>query len=77
VADQWLEYVSQRACEQVHFWLANTRPWPTLADVALYPFATLAGEAGLDLRANSLHVAVWIRQMAALTVVAGSAVNQT
>ena len=49
---------------------------PTLADVALYPLATLAGEAGLDLRAKSLHVAVWIGQMAALTVVAGSSVNQ-
>ena len=49
---------------------------PTLADVALYPFATLAGEAGLDLQADAPHVAFWIGQMAALTVVAGSSVNQ-
>ena len=35
VADQWLEYVSQRACEQVHFWLANTRPWPTWRSIRL------------------------------------------
>ena len=49
---------------------------PTLADVALYPFATLAGEAGLDLHADAPHVAVWIGQMAALTVISASAVNQ-
>jgi len=49
---------------------------PTLADVALYPFATLAGEAGLDLQADAPHVAVWIGQMAALAVISASAVNQ-
>ena len=42
---------------------------PTLADVALFPFATLAGEAGLDLAADAPHLALWIGKMAALPVV--------
>ena len=47
-----------------HAWLAET-PTPTIADVAVYPYAALAGDGGLDL-APYANLNAWFARIRAL-----------